>query len=107
MAKSEESADKQLQLMNTEVRSINVPEGYQRQETSDQPLILAQVDHRPAGSPVNSKNATCHYCQKRGHLKKVCLSKSKKKNVHEIEATSPGASESVPDPSQSSCDHMF
>ena len=34
--------------MNTEVRSINVPEGYQRQETSDQPLILAQVDHRPA-----------------------------------------------------------
>ena len=105
MAKSEESADKQLQRMNTEVRSINVPEGYQRQETSDQPLILAQVDHRPAGSPA--KNATCHYCQKRGHLEKVCLSKSKKKNVHEIEATSPGGSESVPDPSQSSCDHMF
>ena len=105
MAKSEESADKQLQLMNTEVRSINVPEGYQRQETSDQPLILAQVDHRPAGSPA--KNARCHYCQKRGHLEKVCLSKSRKKNVYEIEATSPGASESVPYPSQSSCDHMF
>ena len=48
MAKSEESADKQLQLMNT-IRSINVPEGYQRHETSDRPLILAQVDRRPAG----------------------------------------------------------
>ena len=31
MAKSEESADKQLQLMNTEVYSIKVPKGYQRQ----------------------------------------------------------------------------
>ena len=31
IAKSEESADKQLQLMNTQVYSINVPKGYQRQ----------------------------------------------------------------------------
>ena len=31
MAMSEESADKQLQLMNTEVYSINVRKGYQRQ----------------------------------------------------------------------------
>ena len=29
MAKSEESAEKQLQLMNTEVHSINAPKGYQ------------------------------------------------------------------------------
>ena len=44
-----------------------------------------------------------------GHLAKVhvCRSKLKNKNVHEIKATSAGASESVPDPSQSSCDHMF
>ena len=44
-----------------------------------------------------------------GHLAKVhvCWSELKKKNVHEIKATSVGASESVPDPSQSSCDHMF
>ena len=34
--------------------------------------------------------------------------KVEEKNVHEIhEATSPGASESVPDHSQSSCDHVF
>ena len=31
MAKSEESADKQLQLMNTQIYSINVPKGYQGQ----------------------------------------------------------------------------
>ena len=61
--KSEESADKQLRLMNTEVQSINVPKGYQSQETNVQSLILAQVDRRPAGSPA--KNATSHYCQKR------------------------------------------
>ena len=44
-----------------------------------------------------------------GHLAKVhvCPSELKKNNVHEIKATSAGASESVPDPSQSSCDHMF
>ena len=35
-----------------------------------------------------AKNATCHYCQKVGHLAKVCLSKLRKKNVHEIEASS-------------------
>ena len=37
---------------------------------------------------------------------KVCLSKLKK-NVHGIEATSPGASESALDHSQSSCDHVL
>ena len=44
-----------------------------------------------------------------GHLAKVhvCWSELKKNNVHEIKATSAGASESVTDPSQSSCDHMF
>ena len=60
---SEESADKQLRLMNTEVQSINVPKGYQSEETNVQSLRLAQVDRRPAGSPA--KNATCLYCQKR------------------------------------------
>ena len=86
-------------------------------ETSDQLLILTQVrkpqvcrncgwgPHPREKYPV--KNATGHYCQKVGHLAKVCLSKQKKKNVHEIEATSDGASESVPGPSQSSRDHML
>ena len=50
-----------------------------------------------------AKNATCHHCHKVGHLATVCLSKLKKKDVRDIEATSIGASESVPDPS----DHMF
>ena len=50
-----------------------------------------------------AKNATCHYCHIVGHLAKVCLSKLKKKDVRDIEATSIGASESIPDPS----DHMF
>ena len=84
-------------------------------ETSDQLLRPAQVDCKPAetvaGSPPSkpcpAKNATCHYCQKVGYLAKVCLSKQKTKNVHEIEATSDGATESVLEPSQSSRDHMF
>ena len=48
-----------------------------------------------------AKNATCHYCHKVGHLAKVCLSKLRKKDVHEC--ASNVASVSVPDPS----DHMF
>ena len=33
-----------------------------------------------------AKNMTCHYCHKEGHFAKVCLSKLKNKNVHEVEA---------------------
>ena len=33
-----------------------------------------------------AKNATCHYCQKIGHLAKVCLSKLRKKNTHKIDS---------------------
>ena len=112
MAKSEESAEKQLQLMNTEVHSINAPKGYQG--------LKNQRQHPNTGSgklqacrncgwgphPIEqcpAKNATCHYCHKVGHLAKVCLSKLKKKDVHDIETTSNGARVSVPDPS----DHMF
>ena len=116
IAKSEESADKQLQLMNTQVYSINVPKGYQRQRnqrpTPHTGSSRLQTCRNCSWGPhpreqCPKKNATCHYCQKVGHLAKVCLSKQKKKNVHEIEATSDGASESVPDPSQSTHDHMF
>ena len=116
MAKSEESADKQLQLMNTEVYSINVRKGYQRQgnqrPTPNTGWCKPQAYRNCGWGPhpreqCPAKNATCHYCQKVGYLAKVCLSKQKKKNVHTIEATSDGASESALDPSQSSRDHMF
>jgi len=116
MAKSEESADKQLQLMNTEVHSINAPKGYQGQKNQRQTRNMSsgksQACRNCGWGPHSreqcpAKNATCHYCHKVGHLAKVCLSKSNKKSVHEIEATSDGASESVLDPSQPSSDHMF
>jgi len=116
MAKSEDSADKQLQLMNTEIYSINVPKGYQRQGNqrptpytgSSRPKARKNSGWGPhPREQCPAKNAICHYFQKVGNLAKVCLSTQKKKNVHEIEATSDGASESVPDPSQSSRDHMF
>ena len=69
-------------------------------ESSDKPLILAQVDRKPAetvaGVPTLESSAQPRI-----------LHVTTSKNVHEIEATNAGASESVPDPSQSSCDHMF
>ena len=116
MAKSEESADKQLQLMNNEVHSINTSRGYQGQRNQ------RQTPTTGAGKPqacrncgwgphpqeqCSAKNATCHYCHKVAHLAKVCLSKFKKKDVHDIRVTSDGTSESVPDPSQIPSDHMF
>ena len=90
MAKSEESADKQLQLMNTQVYSINVPKGYQRQRnqrpTPHTGSSRLQTCRNCSWGPhpreqCPKKNATCHYCQKVGHLAKVCRSKQKKKNV--------------------------
>ena len=96
MAKPEESADKQLQLINTEVHSINTPKGYQGQGNQQPTLNTGSgklqacrncgwCPHSRKQCPV--KNATCHYYHKVGHLAKVCLSKLKKKNVHEIEVT--------------------
>ena len=116
MAKSEESTDKQLQLMNAQIYSINVPNGYQGQGYQrptpytgwSKLQAYRNCDWGPhPREQCPAKNATCHYCQKVGYLAKVCLSKQKKKNVHEIEATSDGATESVLEPSQSSRDHMF
>ena len=51
MAKSEKSADKQLQLMNTEVHSINVPEGYHR-----------QGNQRPTLNTGSSRPQACKNC---------------------------------------------
>ena len=51
MAKSEESADKQLQLMNTEVCSINVPKRYQ-----------CQGNQRPTSNTGSSKLQACRNC---------------------------------------------
>ena len=111
MAKSEELAEKQLQLMNTEVHSINATKGYQglkSQRQNPNTVSGRRLVGTAAGVPHSrdqcpAKNATCHYCLKVGHLAKLYLSKLKKKDVHDIEATSNGASESVPEPS----DHMF
>ena len=86
-------------------------------ETSEQPLILTQVGRKPAGTvagvPTLESNApwrmlTCHYCPKVGHLAKVhvCRSKLKKKNVHEIKATS-AVNQYQTIAIKSSCDHMF
>ena len=72
MAKSEESADKQLQLMNTEVCFINVPKRYQCQgnqrPTSNTGSSKLQAcrncgwgTHPWEQCPV--KNVTCHFCQ--------------------------------------------
>ena len=72
MAKSEESADKQLQLMNTEVCSINVPKRYQCQgnqwptSTTGSSKLQACRNcgwgtHPWEQCPV--KNVTCHFCQ--------------------------------------------
>ena len=72
MAKSGESVDKQLQLMNTEVYSINVPKRYQCQgnqrPTSNTGSSKLQAcrncswgTHPWEQCPV--KNVTCHFCQ--------------------------------------------
>ena len=116
MTKSEESADKQLQLVNTEVAILFIPqEGTKVKEISDELRPLAQVNHRlaetVAGVPIPKKcparNATCHYCHKEGHLVKACPSKLKTKDVHGIKATSDGTNESILDPSQIPRNHMF
>ena len=96
--------------MNTEVHSINAPKGYQglkneRQHPNSGSGKL-QVCRNCGWGPhprdqSPAKNATYHYCHKVGQLAKVCLSKLRKKDVHEC--ASNGASVSVPDPS----DHMF
>ena len=51
MAKSEESVAKELQLMHTEVHSINVPEGYQR-----------QGNQRPTPNTGSSRPQACKNC---------------------------------------------
>ena len=73
---------------------------------SDKTPTLAQINQRlvpHSRGQCPAKNATCYFYHKVGHLAKVCPSKLKKKDVHDIEATSNGVNESVPDPS----DHMF
>ena len=49
----------------------------------------------------------CHYCQKVGHLAKVCLSKFRKKNVHEIEASSSNNALPNSDSTQPISDYVF
>ena len=59
MARSEESEDKQLQLMNTEVHSINIPKGLVN-ETGDHPLTLGHAGKPQgtvAGAPILERSA--------------------------------------------------
>lgn len=109
--KSEGSADKQLQLMNTEVHSINTSRGYQahrNQWQAGKPQACRSRGWGPhSWEHCPAKNAACHYFHKVGHLATVYLWKLKKKDVHDIKVTSDGSSEWVPDPSQIPSDHMF
>ena len=94
MEKGEESADKQLQVMNTAVE-VHLVTSENRNPNQRETIRWGKTptcrncgwgphacEHCPA------KNATYHYCQKVGHLAKVCLSKLSKKNVAEFEASS-------------------
>ena len=106
MAKAEESADKQLQLMNTTSEVHPVTSEKRNPNQRDQSNAAGGTRQTQYGNKSGktqtfrncgwgphareqcpAKNATCHYCQKVGHLAKVCLSKLRKKSVHEIEAT--------------------
>ena len=87
MAKSEESAEKLLQLMNTEVNPINARKAYQGPKNQRQNPKTgsgkSQACRNFGWGPHSrdqhpAKNATCYYCHKVGHLAKVCLSKLKK-----------------------------
>ena len=111
LAKSEESADKQQQLMNTEVvHSIHTSRGHQSQRNQRRTPTTGPGKSqacRKFGWQCPARKATCRYCHKVEHLAKVCLSKLKTKDVHDIKATSYGTNESIPDPSQIPSDHMF
>lgn len=127
MAKAEESADKQLQLMNTssdvhpvtsEDRNLyqrdqlNAPGGRRKPPSDNNRLGKTQSCRNCGWGPhardqCPAKNATCHYCQKVGHLAKVCLSKLRKKSVHEIEASSSNNASTNPEPTQQLSDCVF
>ena len=104
MAKTEESADKQVQLMNTEVHPINsnkrfLHQWYQPRNNPgvnpSKPEHCTNCGWGPhSREQCRAKNATCHYCQKFGHLAKVCLLKLRNKNVHEIEAANDNLNQS-------------
>ncbi|CAB4020756.1 Retrovirus-related Pol poly from transposon, partial [Paramuricea clavata] len=95
MAKTDESAERQLQLMNaSEVNNIASirDKRYQnrRNQVRHNPRSGQQCRNCGRGSHSQdqcpAKNMTCHYCQKVGHFAKVCLAKLRNKNVHEVEA---------------------
>ena len=128
MAKADESADKQLQLMNPVVSAVHPISSTRRNQFQSD-----QLNPKASGSRQNPKgnksgktqlcrnccwgphsheqcparNVTCHYCQKVGHLAKVCFSKLKKKDVHEIEATSNNNAIPESEPTQSLDDYVF
>ena len=126
MAKAEESADKQLQLMNTAVEVHPVTSENKNPNQRDQSdagggTQRTQNGNRWGKTPTcrncgwgphareqcPAKNATCHYCHKVGHLAKVCLSKLKTKNVHEIEASSSNNALPNSDSTQPIRDYVF
>lgn len=121
MAKTEESADKQLRLMNTQSEVHPISSMKRNQHLRDQPNAVGGLNSGKPGKTCRNcvwgphsreqcpaKNATCHYCQKVGNLAKVCLSKLRKnKSVHDIEATC--SNNALPDvePTQSLSDYVL
>lgn len=83
MAKAEESADKQLQLMKTavEVHPVTSAENRTRNQRG-QSNATGGSKQTQNGSPhvreqLPAKNATRDYCPKVGYLAKACLLKLK------------------------------
>lgn len=128
MAKADESADKQLQLMNPVVSAVHPVSSTRRNQFQTDQLnpVAGGSRQNPKGNKSGktqlcrncgwgphsreqcpARNATCHYCQKVGHLAKVCFSKLKKKDVHEIEATSNNNAIPESEPTQSLDDYVF
>jgi len=128
MAKADESADKQLQLMNPVVSAVHPVSSTRRNRFQSDQLnpVAGGSRQNPKGNKSGktqlcrncgwgphsheqcpARNATCHYCQKVGHLAKVCFSKLKKKEVHEIEATSNNNAIPESEPTQSLDDYVF
>ena len=126
MAKAEESADKQLQLMNTTSEVHPVTSEKKNPNQRDQSNAAVGTRQTQYGNKSGktqtcrncgwgphaceqcpAKNATCHYCQKVGNLDKVCLSKLRKKTVHEIEATNSNIALPNSELTQSVIDYVF
>ena len=79
----------QLSASNTmvhKVRKLTNPKRPQKQqnESTGKPCLHCGKTNHESGK-CTLKNAVCHFCNKKGHIKKICL---KFKNVHTMEENS-------------------